>query len=124
MKLFIDQDLSAGAAEILRSRGLDGVHAREVGLSKADDVAIMEWCRAEGRVVVTADADFHAHLALSASRDPSVIRIRVEGLRDSALADLIMRAVDALRADLASGCAASITRTSIRVHLLPLTGSE
>ncbi|MDP9191854.1 MAG: DUF5615 family PIN-like protein [Acidobacteriota bacterium] len=33
MKLLLDQNCSAGAAEILRSSGLDVVHTREVGLA-------------------------------------------------------------------------------------------
>ncbi len=58
MKLLLDQNCSAGAAEILRSIGLDVLHTREVGLSTADDLDILQWCRNEDRIVVTLDADF------------------------------------------------------------------
>lgn len=65
MKLLIDQDLSAGAAEILRSTGFDVVHAREVGLSKADDLLILAWGREHGRVIGCA-----------VSVTPKAIRVR------------------------------------------------
>jgi predicted nuclease of predicted toxin-antitoxin system len=45
MKLLLDQNLSAGAAGILRHGGLDVVHAREVGLAAAEDTEILAWCR-------------------------------------------------------------------------------
>lgn len=124
MKLLIDQDLSAGAAEILRSNGLDVVHAREVGLAVASDESILEWCRGEDRIVVTADADFHAHLALSGAVWPSVIRVRIEGLRDRALAELITRVIHIVGDDLARGSVVSVTPTAIRLRTLPLLRDE
>ena len=122
MKLLLDQNCSADAAVILRSTGMDAVHARDVGLATAEDEAILEWCRVEGRIIVTLDADFHALLALAGARTPSVIRIRIEGLRDEALAALIVRVIGATDADLQRGSAVTVTVTSIRVHALPLAG--
>ena len=120
MKLLLDQNVSAGAADILRERGFDVVHAREVDLSCAVDSVILVWCREKSRIAVTLDGDFHAILALSGARNPSVIRIRIEGLRDSEMASLIERVVDVTRADLLQGAAVSVTVTSIRVRALPL----
>jgi predicted nuclease of predicted toxin-antitoxin system len=45
------------------------------------DADILAYGRQELRVVVTLDADFHTLLALSGARSPSVVRIRIEGLR-------------------------------------------
>lgn len=120
MKLLLDQNLSADAAMILRSRGMDAIHTREVGLETAKDDAILEWCRVEERIVITLDADFHALLALAGARTPSVVRIRIEGLRDEALAALIARVVALTEADLKRGCVVTVTETSIRVRRLPL----
>jgi len=121
MKLLLDQNVSAGAADLLRARGIDALHARQASLSTADDPQILEWCRTAGRTIVTLDADFHAHLALAGAREPSVIRIRIEGLRDTEMAALIVRILDAVRDDLARGCVVSVRATSIRVRALPLT---
>ncbi|HKR62418.1 MAG TPA: DUF5615 family PIN-like protein [Thermoanaerobaculia bacterium] len=120
MKLLLDQNCSAGAAAILRLAGMDVVHAREVGLATAGDPEILEWSRDHDRVLVTLDADFHALLAHAAARRPSVIRIRVEGLRDAQLAALIGRVVAATADDLVRGSAITVTPTSIRFRALPL----
>ena len=100
---------------------MDVVHAREVGLATAADSEILAWCREEGRVIVTLDADFHAVLALSAATAPSVIRIRIEGLRDSDLAALIRHVLGSIEEDLMRGSAVTVTVTSIRLRALPLT---
>lgn len=122
MKLLLDQNLSANAAVILRAGGLDVVHAREVGLAAAEDEVILDWCRDEERNIITLDADFHALLALAGARAPSVVRIRVEGLRDEALAAMILRILEATGADLQRGSAVTVTGTSIRIRTLPLVG--
>ena len=120
MKLLLDQNLSAGATGILRAHGIEAVHAREVGLECAEDEAILDWCRATGRLTVTLDADFHTLLAVAGARSPSVVRIRIEGLRDDDLAKLIMRVIDLLEEDLARGIAVSVTTNAIRIRSLPL----
>lgn len=121
MKLLLDQNVSASAAEILRSEGMDVVHAREVGLARTEDSDILEWCRMNQRVIVTHDADFHALLALSSAETPSVVRIRIEGLHDAALVALIRRVLRSVMADLERGSAVTVTPTSIRVRALPLS---
>jgi len=123
MKLLLDQNLSAEAAAILRVKGTDVFHTREVGLATADDRDILIWCREKQRVLITLDGDFHALLALSGATLPSVIRIRLEGLRDQALADLIEQIVAVTADDLARGSAVTVSETSIRVHQLPLGAS-
>lgn len=79
--LLLDQGLPRSAAERLRSAGWTVTHVGESGLSQAEDEAILEHARLHGHTVCTLDADFHALLAVSGSRGPSVIRIRREGLR-------------------------------------------
>jgi predicted nuclease of predicted toxin-antitoxin system len=105
---------------ILRSSGVDAIHARDAGLATAADDTILDWCRVEERIIVTLDADFHALLAVAGARTPSVVRIRIEGLRDRELATLILRVIAMTEADLQSGSAVTVTVTSIRVRRLPL----
>jgi predicted nuclease of predicted toxin-antitoxin system len=120
VKLLLDENVSAGAAGILRERGFDVVHAREVGLAAVADSTILEWCLDSGRIIVTLDADFHAQLAMSGAREPSVVRIRVEGLRDTEMAALIEQVTALVSDDLVRGSAVSVNATSIRVRALPL----
>ena len=65
MKLLLDQGLPRSSAVLLRAAGVDAVHTAEIGLSRAEDPAILERGRDDERVVVTYDADFHALMALS-----------------------------------------------------------
>lgn len=120
MKFLLDQNLSAAAAELLRALGIDVVHTREVGLAIADDVDILQWCRDRDRVLFTHDADCHALLAISGATSPSVVRVRIEGLRDEAMADLIRRVIERTNDDLTHGSAITVNASSIRIHRLPL----
>jgi predicted nuclease of predicted toxin-antitoxin system len=81
MKLLLDQGLPRSTVVHLRKQGIEAAHVGDKGLATASDSTILECGRQEGMVVVTLDADFHALLALSGLTGPSVIRIRIEGLR-------------------------------------------
>ena len=79
-RLLLDQGLPRSTAALLAQAGWDVTHVSEIGMSHADDANILRRARAEQRVCVTLDADFHALLATSAERGPSVVRVRKEGL--------------------------------------------
>ena len=124
MKLVLDQGLPRSAADILRGGGHDVVHAGEVGLAAAADADILKFAHATDSVVVTLDADFHALLAVGRAVAPSVIRLRIEGLRGPGAAGLIERVIAACADDLAAGAAVTVEEDEgahrIRVHRLPL----
>lgn len=119
-RILLDQGLSPGTATLLRAEGWDAVHVTEVGLDQAEDSEILDFARQDGRTCVTLDHDFHAHLALAQAGGPSVILVRLEGLRSRQQADLI-RTVWAACADaIATGAAVSVDEVAIRVRKLPL----
>jgi predicted nuclease of predicted toxin-antitoxin system len=89
-------------------------------LAAADDGTILEYAREHGRIVVTLDADFHAQLALSAAARPSVVRIRIEGLRAEALARLLLHILEQCGEDLKRGAVVSVTEGGIRLRRLPV----
>jgi predicted nuclease of predicted toxin-antitoxin system len=86
MKLLLDQGLPRSTVLHLRNHQIEAVHVGDRVLATATDSKILDVGRQEGMVVVTLDADFHALLALSGVTEPSVIRIRIEGLRGEDLA--------------------------------------
>lgn len=122
MKLLLDQGLPRSAAVVLRARSIDAVHVAELGLSAAPDEAILERSRETQRTVVTLDADFHLLLALARATSPSVIRLRIEGLRAAALADLLESVLSQCSADLEAGAAVTVQAKRLRVRRLPLIG--
>lgn len=120
MKLLLDQGLPRSAAAALREVGIDAVHVGDIGMAAALDEQIIARAHAEGRVVVTLDADFHAILALTRATGPSVIRFRVEGLRGDEIARRIRVVLGACGDDLATGVAISANMTRIKLKRLPI----
>lgn len=64
-RLLLDQGVPRSTAKILNAQGWDELHVGDVGMSKADDRAILGYAGREHRVCVTLDADFHAIIALA-----------------------------------------------------------
>ena len=120
MKLLLDQGLPRSTARLLREEEVDVVHAGECGLSRASDSEVLDFARAEGRIVVSLDSDFHALLVLSNAAGPSVIRIRIEGLRSQEAATLICKVPESCREDLSAGCVISVQEDRIRIRKLPV----
>jgi predicted nuclease of predicted toxin-antitoxin system len=123
MKLLLDQGLPHAAAHLLQGRDIDATHVQDCGLAPAEDEEIIGYATRDQRVVVTLDADFHALLALSGGTEPSVIRIRVEGLKANALAELIERIAPAVAAEIGASrnVAVSVSETMVRYRRLPLS---
>ena len=71
-------------------------------------------------VVVTMDADFHTLMALSQAKAPSVIRIREEGLKAAAQAELIRSVISRCGSELDSGVLLTVRKDRVRVHALPV----
>ena len=121
MKLLLDHGTPRSAAARLRQAGLDAVHTGETGLAEADDSEIIRRAAAEGRIVVTLDADFHALLALTQANGPSVIRIRIEGLRAEEFCGLLQRVLHQCADELAAGAMVSVNDYQIRIRRLPIS---
>ncbi|HEV2695314.1 MAG TPA: DUF5615 family PIN-like protein [Verrucomicrobiae bacterium] len=121
MKLLLDQGTPRSAASILRKSGFDAVHTAEIGMAESSDQKILQRAFDDLRVVVTLDADFHTILALSQARQPSVIRIRMEGLRAEAFSEVLLSVIESCAEDLKRGAMISIRDFQIRVRLLPVT---
>ena len=120
MKLLLDQGLPRSAATLLREGGIDAIHTGEIGYATAEDATILEHARQENRTVVTLDADFHTLLALSGAYTPSVIRIRIEGLRAKAVYELLHTILVNWLPELEAGAALTVQPGHIRFRRLPL----
>lgn len=120
MKLLLDQGLPRSTVLHLRNQQIEAVHVGDRGLATATDSEILDVGRQEGMVVVTLDADFHALLALSGATGPSVIRIRIEGLRGEDLARLLVSVLQICDDDLLKGAMVSVTENGVRIRQLPV----
>lgn len=102
---------------------MDAIHVGEIDMATAADAAILAHSRQDQRVVVTLDSDFHALLALSGASSPSVIRIRIEGLRGESLAALLRTVLGQCGDELALGPVITVQEGRMRVRRLPLRSS-
>lgn len=120
MKLLLDQGLPRSTVSQLNKTGIEAVHVGEIGMAAAEDAEILAFAEQHSRVVATLDADFHTLLARSGAAGPSVIRVRIEGLRAAGIADLLEDVLEICEEDLGKGAMVSVTEKAVRVRRLPL----
>src|SRR4051812_22009105 len=114
--VLLDQGRSPRAAAILRGQGWDALHVSEIEMEKTEDIQILERARVEARVCVTLDHDFHAHLAMTGSGQPSVVLLRVQGVDAQGQADLIRSVFIQCEEALSEGAAVSVNCDTIRIR--------
>jgi len=123
ISIVLDQGLPRSTASLLRDEGWDVLHTGDISLSRSTDGQILEYARREERVIITLDSDFHAILAVSNASTPSVIRIRLEGLRGPDLALLIKRIWPKIEPQVKKGAMVTVTESGIRIKNIPLFSS-
>jgi predicted nuclease of predicted toxin-antitoxin system len=120
MKLLLDQGLPRSTVTHLAAAGIEAEHVGDLGMAAATDQAILDYARKQQAVVVTLDADFHHLLASSRATSPSVIRLRIEGLKGEHVSAILLHAVIAAGAELAAGAVLSVSEHRVRVRSLPI----
>src|SRR5688572_23065448 len=103
MKLLLDQGLPRSTIVHLAGIGVVAEHVGDLGMSAAADDAILVFAEQLGAVVVTLDADFHQLLAHSGATSPSVVRIRIEGLKADRVAAILAQVIAVAESELAAG---------------------
>jgi predicted nuclease of predicted toxin-antitoxin system len=77
MRFLADAAIAPATVEFLRQAGHDAIHVRQLQMQRAPDTAVVEYARAERRVVLTFDLDFGEVLALGIHDRPSVVILRL-----------------------------------------------
>jgi len=118
--LLLDQGLPRGLVTLLSNAGIEAEHVGELGMASSKDREILKYSKNKKRTIVTLDSDFHSLLALNVDSLPSVIRIRIEGLKAENYLPLIQMVIAQCDDDLKSGCVISVQETQIRLRHLPI----
>lgn len=121
MRLLLDANLSPRLTGVLAESGYEAVHVAEVGLLAASDADIFDAAVEGGYVVVTADSDFGALLAMRRADSPSVIHLRhVAELRRDDHAALLVANLPAIVDALARGVIVSLSPSRLAIRDLPI----
>jgi predicted nuclease of predicted toxin-antitoxin system len=124
MRLLLDQGLPRSTVRLLGDSKIEAAHVGDLGMASATDALILARARRDDYVVVTLDADFHTLLAASGAVSPSVIRIRVEGMRGAQLATMLRQILIRCDKELDAGAVVSADEKRIRVRSLPIGGGH
>lgn len=118
--LLLDQGLPRSTVILLQEIGINSVHVGDLGMAAAKDIEILEYAKNHQQTIITLDSDFHAILAFTSEKKPSVVRIRIEGLKAADYLPLITTVIGECKDDLHQGCVVSVQEKQIRIRRLPI----
>ena len=119
-KILLDQGIPYSTTHLMKQAGWEVTHVSDIQMDRATDKAILVYARANDYICVTLDADFHTLLAINHYTQPSVIRIRQEGLNGAMLAQLLHDIWPKVEKVMKNGAMITVTEKTLRIRRLPV----
>ncbi len=122
MRFLVDQNLHASLATRLTAEGHPAEHTASIGLARAEDPEVFEWCRENNSVLLTADKKLTKFLAETRAASPTVVVYRDYDLDAARLEGDLLANLGVIEATVAGQGDAVFSlgpNRPIRVELLP-----
>ena len=119
-KILLDQGIPYSTTHLMKEAGWEVTHVSDIRMDRATDEAILVYARANDYTCVTLDADFHTLLAINHYTQPTVIRIRQEGLNGAMLTQLLRDIWPKVEEVLKNGAMITVTEKTLRIRRLPV----
>jgi len=120
VKFLVDNAISPLIAQGLIENGYDTIHVRDIAMADAPDPEIFDIAAQQDRILISADTDFGALLALREAAKPSFILFRQTDKRPSSQLDFLISHLSKLEQDLNAGSVIVIEDNRIRIRALPI----
>lgn len=120
MKFLLDMPVSPALLDVLQAYGHEGVHAYQIGKSRAADAELLAIASREQRVVITADLDFPRLLALSAAKGPGLILFRGGSYSDREMCKLLERVLKNIAPATLESAICVVDQKRVRILQLPI----
>jgi predicted nuclease of predicted toxin-antitoxin system len=120
MKVLLDMPVSPLLLDVLRVHGHEGVHAYQIGRSRATDDELLELARREDRIVITADLDFPRILVLNSAAGPGVVLFRGGNYSEQEMCELLERVLEEVPVRTLERSICVVDKKRIRISHLPI----
>lgn len=120
LRFVADIHISPLTVAALRQQGYDLLRITEVLPATAADLEILEFARAENRIVLTQDLDFSALVALGGYVQPSLVTLRLSSAQPDVMSQRLLEVLPQLEQVLIEGSAITIEDNAVRFRKLPI----
>jgi len=120
LRFIADVHISPLTVAALRQQGYDILRITEVLPATAADLEILEFARAENRIVLTQDLDFSALVALGGYVQPSLVTLRLSSAQPDVVSRRLLEVLPQLEQVLVEGSAITIEDNAVRFRKLPI----